>query len=107
TLIQEQNATAGLTNRLLSKRAKVICAAYEELQKVYTGKNVVMTGNPVRSEITTFKSNREEAIKYFGLDTNKKTILIVGGSLGAGTFNEAVKNGKNTIKNGNDIQVIW
>lgn len=107
TLIQEQNATAGLTNRLLSKRAKVICAAYEELQKVYAGKNVVMTGNPIRAEITAFKQNKEEAAKYFSLDTNKKTILIVGGSLGAGTFNEAVKNQIETIKNQSNIQIIW
>lgn len=107
TLIQEQNATAGLTNRLLSKRAKVICAAYEELQQVYAGKNVVLTGNPIRAEILSFKANRDEAIKYFGLDASKKTILIIGGSLGAGTFNEAVKNQIETIKNNYDIQIIW
>ncbi|HEY0262619.1 MAG TPA: undecaprenyldiphospho-muramoylpentapeptide beta-N-acetylglucosaminyltransferase [Chitinophagales bacterium] len=107
TLIQEQNATAGLTNRLLSKRAKTICAAYEELQKVYVGKNVVLTGNPIRSEIASFKENRDEAINYFGLAANKKTILMIGGSLGAGTFNEAVKNQIETIKNNHDIQIIW
>lgn len=107
TLIQEQNATAGLTNRLLSKRAKTICAAYEELQKVYVGKNVVLTGNPIRSEITSFKGNREEAVNYFGLNINRKTILIIGGSLGAGTFNEAVKNQIEIIKSNRDIQIIW
>lgn len=107
TLIQEQNATAGLTNRLLSKRAKTICAAYEELQKVYTGKNVVMTGNPIRSEITSFKDNCTEAVQYFELDASKKTILIVGGSLGAGTFNEAVKAQIEAIKNNSSIQIVW
>jgi UDP-N-acetylglucosamine--N-acetylmuramyl-(pentapeptide) pyrophosphoryl-undecaprenol N-acetylglucosamine transferase len=106
TVIQEQNAVPGLTNRLLSNKAALICAAYEEIINVYPNKNVVITGNPIRNEIVESKVNSDEAFAYFGLEKNKKTILIIGGSLGAKTFNEAVKENISLIKN-SAVQFIW
>jgi UDP-N-acetylglucosamine--N-acetylmuramyl-(pentapeptide) pyrophosphoryl-undecaprenol N-acetylglucosamine transferase len=106
TIIQEQNAVAGLTNKLLSKFASTICVAYDDLIAVYSGKNVVKTGNPIRKEILCIGVSKEESLKSFGLDSNKKTVLIIGGSLGAKTFNEAVKMNLELIKTLN-IQLIW
>ena len=106
TVIQEQNSFAGITNKLLAKNAKVICTAYEGMEKVFPKDKIVLTGNPVRSEIVNMRYSREEAIKYFGLDAEKKIILIIGGSLGAKTLNQSVEAALERIK-GSDVQILW
>ena len=106
TVIQEQNSFAGITNKLLAKSAKVICTAYEGMEKVFPKEKIVLTGNPVRAEILNPNVNRSEAIKYFGLDENKKTIFITGGSLGARTLNQSVETALERIKN-SGAQIIW
>ena len=106
TLLQEQNSYPGITNKLLSKRAKTICVAYDNLDRFFDKEKIVKTGNPVRSEVVEIKGKREEAFKHFGLDQNKKTVLVIGGSLGARTLNESLKlQVMNVIAK--DIQVIW
>lgn len=105
TLIQEQNSYAGVTNKLLAKKADKICVAYEGMERFFDKEKIILTGNPVRQGL--LKSiNKEEAIRSFGLDPQKKTILIVGGSLGARTINNCVMKGLNKIKH-SDVQFIW
>jgi UDP-N-acetylglucosamine--N-acetylmuramyl-(pentapeptide) pyrophosphoryl-undecaprenol N-acetylglucosamine transferase len=110
TVIQEQNSFAGITNKLLAKKASVICTAYEGMEKVFPKEKIVLTGNPVRAEIVAMQANgnalREQAYKYFSLDPNRKTILIIGGSLGARTLNESVETAINRIKE-SDVQILW
>ncbi len=106
TVIQEQNAVAGLTNKLLSKFADTICVAYDELIAVYRGKHVVKTGNPIRKEILQLDVSKEDSLNYFGFNADRKTVLIIGGSLGAKTLNESVKANLDLILSMN-IQLIW
>ncbi|MES2621766.1 MAG: undecaprenyldiphospho-muramoylpentapeptide beta-N-acetylglucosaminyltransferase [Bacteroidota bacterium] len=106
TVIQEQNSFAGITNKLLAKNAKVICTAYEEMDKVFPKDKVVLTGNPVRAEIVNMNCSREEAFKYFGFDVNRKVILILGGSLGARTLNQSVEAVVERIRE-SEVQIIW
>lgn len=106
TVIQEQNSFAGITNKILSKNAKVICTAYEGMEKVFPKEKIVLTGNPVRAEIANMNCTKEESKKYFGLDENKKTILIIGGSLGARTLNQSVEAAIERIKE-SDCQILW
>jgi len=89
-LIQEQNSYAGVTNKLLAKKARKICVAYEGMDRFFPAEKIMLTGNPVRQALLDSKTTKEEAIKTFGLDPKKKTILLVGGSLGARTINESV-----------------
>ena len=89
-LIQEQNSYAGVTNRLLAKKAEKICVAYEHMDRFFPADKIILTGNPVRQNLIETTLSREEAIERFGLDPAKKTILLVGGSLGARTINESV-----------------
>lgn len=106
-LIQEQNSYAGLTNRILGRRAKKICVAYQGMERFFDKKKILLTGNPIRDEIKeTTKELREEAIAFFNLDLGKKTILVVGGSLGARTLNNCMVNWITKNEPGN-IQVIW
>lgn len=105
-LIQEQNSYAGVTNKLLAKKAEKICVAYEGMERFFPADKIILTGNPVRQAILDTKLTREEAIKQFGLDPSKKTILFVGGSLGARTINESILRHLDLLKNG-DVQVIW
>lgn len=107
TVIQEQNSFAGITNKILSKNAKVICTAYEGMEKAFPKEKIVLTGNPVRGEIANMNCTRLEAIKYFGLDESKKTILIIGGSLGARTLNQSVEAAIERIKESSDMQILW
>ena len=81
TVIQEQNSFPGITNKLLSKKANAICVAYENLERFFPKEKMVLTGNPVRQDLIDIESKREEAIEYFNLDSNKKTVLVLGGSL--------------------------
>lgn len=105
-LIQEQNSYAGITNKLLAKKAKKICVAYEGMERFFPKEKIVMTGNPVRKDLLEIESKREEALKHFGLKSDKKTILIVGGSLGARTINNSVLNSLDAISQ-SGVQVIW
>lgn len=106
TLIQEQNGFAGLTNRILSRRARVICVAYPGLEKVFPARKIVMTGNPVRATITDSGMSQRQAKEKFGLNTEKKTFLVVGGSLGARAINEAVRANLDIFLE-NSAQLLW
>lgn len=106
-LIQEQNSYAGVTNKLLAKKATKICVAYDNMERFFPKDKIVMTGNPVRQNVLNVKLTRQEARKAFGLDPDKKTILLVGGSLGARTVNESVQQHFDTVKANPDIQFIW
>ncbi len=105
-LIQEQNSLPGVTNKILGKKADVICVAYEEAIKFFPQEKVVLTGNPIRREITEIEGKREEALKYFGLQADKPVVLVVGGSLGALAINEAVHAGYEKLTE-NGVQLIW
>lgn len=106
TLIQEQNSYAGVTNKLLAAKAEKICVAYPGMERFFDKNKIIMTGNPVRQGLLDCKMSKEEAIKSFGLDSNKKTILIVGGSLGARTLNNCVMHAMDDIKQ-SGVQFIW
>ena len=107
TLIQEQNSYPGKTNRLLSKKVKAVCTAYEGLESVFPPATIRLTGNPVREELNRTSVAKEEAFKEFPeLDPAKRTILVMGGSLGARTLNEGVLYGLNELEEGN-VQVLW
>ena len=106
TLIQEQNSYAGVTNKLLAKKACKICVAYEGMERFFDKEKIILTGNPVRQGLLNSSIDREKAIQSFGLDPQKKTILIVGGSLGARTINNCVMQGLEKIKN-SGVQFIW
>ncbi len=106
TLIQEQNSYAGITNKLLAKKAKKICVAYEGMEKYFPKDKIILTGNPVRQDLLDKIGSKAEAIKHFELNPEKKTILVVGGSLGARTINQSVigdfeKLGKS------EFQMLW
>lgn len=105
-LIQEQNSYAGVTNKHLAKKASRICVAYEGMERFFPAEKILLTGNPVRQNILEANMTSEEAKKSFGLDPGKKTILFVGGSLGARTINESILRRLETIRN-SDVQIIW
>ncbi len=107
TLIQEQNSHAGITNKRLAKRAKAICVAYEGMEKHFPKDKIVFTGNPVRSDILNVENKREEAQNHFGLDPTRKTILAIGGSLGALSINESLKKSMERFTGRTDVQLIW
>ena len=107
TLIQEQNSYAGVTNKILAKNADMICVAYDGMERFFPKEKIMLTGNPVRKSLIEMRTNRNEAIKKIGLDKNKKCVLIVGGSLGARSINEAVLANIETIRENGDIQFIW
>ena len=107
TLLQEQNSYAGLTNKTLARQASKICVAYEGMERFFPAEKIMLTGNPVRQQLLETTITREEAIHSFGLDPQKKTILLVGGSLGARTINESVLQHLDLIRKSEDIQLIW
>ena len=107
TLIQEQNSYAGVTNKLLARSARKICVAYEGMEKFFPYEKLIVTGNPVRSDLEEALTKKEEAIRFFGLDPNRKTILVVGGSLGARTINQSIIAGLDALYTLEDVQVIW
>ena len=106
TVIQEQNSYPGITNKLLSKKANKICVAYENLGRFFPKEKMILTGNPVRQDLIDIEGKRAEAIQYFNLDANKKTLLVLGGSLGARRMNQLIEKelGKFIAQ---DVQVIW
>ena len=105
-LIQEQNSYAGVTNKLLAKKAQKICVAYEGMERFFPAEKILMTGNPVRQSLLETNISHEDAIKAFGLDPQKKTILLVGGSLGARTINESVLQHLDLVES-SGVQFIW
>lgn len=106
TVIQEQNSFPGITNKLLSKKADTICVAYENLELFFPKEKIVLTGNPVRQDLIDIDSKRAAAIECFNLDATKKTILVLGGSLGARRINQLIEKELENIQN-LDVQVIW
>ncbi|MES2575308.1 MAG: undecaprenyldiphospho-muramoylpentapeptide beta-N-acetylglucosaminyltransferase [Bacteroidota bacterium] len=106
TVIQEQNSFPGITNKLLSKKANKICVAYENLEGFFPKEKMILTGNPVRQDLIDIESKREEAKKYFNLDPNKKTLLVLGGSLGARRVNQLIEKELDRF-NEEGVQVIW
>ena len=106
TLIQEQNSYAGLTNKNLATKAQKICVAYEGMERFFPADKIILTGNPVRQSLLDTSTTREDAAKNLGLDPKKKTILLVGGSLGARTINESVLQHLDLVKS-TDVQFIW
>ena len=106
TVIQEQNSYPGITNKLLSKKANKICVAYENLERFFPTDKIILTGNPVRQDLLEIVSKRNEALEYFKLDKTKKTLLILGGSLGARRINQLIAKEIDFITN-QSVQVIW
>ena len=105
-LIQEQNSYAGVTNKHLAEKASKICVAYDGMERFFPAAKIIKTGNPVRQNLLETTCSREEAISSFGLDPAKKTILLVGGSLGARTINESVLNHLDLVESAG-VQFIW
>lgn len=106
TLLQEQNSYAGVTNKLLAKSATKICVAYEGMESFFSKEKIVLTGNPTRQDLKISEKNRAEGYKHFDLNEKKKTILMLGGSLGARTLNDSIVGAFNQLA-GSDVQVIW
>ncbi len=109
TLIQEQNGFAGLTNKILGKKAKSICVAYEGMERFFPADRIVLSGNPIRKEIVPATEDmKAEALEFYGLSPEKKHILVVGGSLGSGTLNNAMKKWiSDGCPGGADMEIIW
>lgn len=106
TLLQEQNSYAGVTNKLLAKQAKKICVAYEGMERFFDKDKIILTGNPIRQGLLNHSTTREEANTTFGLDPNKRTVLILGGSLGARTINQCLMENLEKVKS-SGVQFIW
>jgi len=107
TLLQEQNSYAGVTNKLLAAKADCICVAYEGMERFFPKEKIVLTGNPVRRNLLECGATQAQARQAMGVDPNKKTILIIGGSLGARTINNAIIGGLTSIGETSGVQVIW
>lgn len=105
-LIQEQNSYAGVTNKLLAKKASKICVAYEGMEHFFPADKIMVTGNPVRQQLLDCRLSQEEARSKMGLDPQRPVVLIIGGSLGARTINESVMDNLDMIS-ANDIQFVW
>ncbi len=107
TLIQEQNSYAGVTNRLLARKAGRICVAYDGMDQYFPADKIVFTGNPVRQDILDLEQKRREGLQYYGLTEGKKTIVVIGGSLGARTLNQAMATNTDMLAGADHIQVLW
>ena len=107
TLIQEQNSYAGVTNKLLAKSAKKICVAYDGMERFFPAEKIIKTGNPVRQNLLDAKVTKADATESFGLDPKKRTVLVIGGSLGARTVNESILQHIEDIRGTKDVQFIW
>ncbi len=106
TVLQEQNSYPGITNKWLSKKAQKICVAYEGLERFFPKEKIVVTGNPVREDLISVKEKRKEAIQAYGLDPEKKTLLVLGGSLGSRRINQLIAK-ELTWLLAQDIQILW
>ena len=107
TLLQEQNSYAGVTNKMLAAKARCICVAYEGMERFFPKEKIVLTGNPVRQNLVECDATPEEARKAMGMDANRKTVLVIGGSLGARTINNAMIDGLARLGQHDDLQVVW
>lgn len=107
TLLQEQNSYAGVTNKLLAKKARRICVAYDGMERFFPADRILFTGNPVRQNLLHITLTRQEAAQRMGLDPAKRTVLIVGGSLGARSMNESVLQQLELIRQQTDVQFVW
>ena len=107
TLLQEQNSYAGVTNKLLAKQAAKICVAYEGMDKFFPKEKIILTGNPTRQDLVISEKNREKGYEFFRLDSQKKTILMLGGSLGARTLNESLVSAFSLFEKNENVQIIW
>ncbi len=107
TLIQEQNSYAGITNKILSKKADKICVAYDGLENYFPKDKIVFTGNPVRTDILDIEHKKSEALNYYGLKENKRTIVLLGGSLGARTLNNTMRDNHEFFEKNKGVQVLW
>ncbi|MFO7922772.1 MAG: undecaprenyldiphospho-muramoylpentapeptide beta-N-acetylglucosaminyltransferase [Bacteroidales bacterium] len=105
-LIQEQNSYAGVTNRILAGKADIICVAYEGMERYFPPGKIIITGNPVRNDLTDLTGKREEAAAYFGIRGDKKVILVIGGSLGAGNINAGISGNIQKIRE-SGLEMIW
>lgn len=105
-LIQEQNSFPGITNKMLAKSVDRICVAYDQMERFFPKEKIAFTGNPVRQEVIEIEGKKEEALNFFGLQNDKKTILVVGGSQGALAINKAIKKNLSEFANKN-LQIIW
>ncbi len=106
TLVQEQNSFPGITNKLLAKKSNTICVAYDGLERFFPKEKIIKTGNPVRQDLLDIETKRVKAQNFFKLDKNKKTLLVIGGSLGARAINKLIEKNIDWLI-GNNIQVIW
>ena len=104
--LQEQNSFPGITNKLLKNKARKVCVAYEGMERFFPKEKIVITGNPIRQDLLRSDVSKIEAYNFFSLDTEKKTVLIIGGSLGARTINEAMEANLEKIINSN-VQILW
>ena len=107
TIIQEQNSYAGLTNKILSRRAERICVAYDNMQRFFPAEKITMTGNPLRGNFSDIEFKNKAAYEYFGLSADKPVVLITGGSLGTRTLNSAVMSHLKRLVNEQKFQIIW
>ena len=107
TIIQEQNSYAGVTNRLLAKKATRICVAYDHMEHYFPAEKIIFTGNPVRQDILDLEQKHQEGLRYYGLSPDKKTIAVIGGSLGARTLNRALAENTAMLAERSDVQVLW
>ncbi|MBN8702414.1 MAG: undecaprenyldiphospho-muramoylpentapeptide beta-N-acetylglucosaminyltransferase [Bacteroidetes bacterium] len=106
TLIQEQNSYPGITNKILAKTVNKICVAYEDMERFFPKEKIKLTGNPIRQDITAIEDKKKEGIQFFNLQESKKTILVIGGSLGARTINESIARGLSVIEK-EGFQLVW
>lgn len=106
-ILQEQNSYPGITNKILSKRAKKICVAYGNMERYFEKKKIVFTGNPIRQDLLHIEQSKIESREYFKIDVDKKIITIIGGSLGARSLNESVIKALDLIEENKDIHIIW
>jgi UDP-N-acetylglucosamine--N-acetylmuramyl-(pentapeptide) pyrophosphoryl-undecaprenol N-acetylglucosamine transferase len=106
TIIQEQNSYAGITNRILGKKARIICVAYEGMEKYFQKEKIILTGNPVRKDLMRIETKTDEALRYFNISGKRRVLLILGGSLGAYTINKSVFKNLELLGEA-DIDVIW
>ncbi len=106
-LIQEQNSFPGMTNRLLARKASLICVAFDRMDRYFPHDKIVQTGNPVRKDLLDVDRKKEEAQRFFGLGLNKKTMLVSGGSLGAKTLNDSVRNATELFRRHPAVNILW
>ena len=105
-LIQEQNSYAGITNKILGNKVQKVCVAYEDMSRFFPTTEIIMTGNPVRKDLKDVAALKKEGLKFFGLKENKTTVLVIGGSLGAKSINEAIEKHLSSIEKLN-VQLLW